>query len=155
MSKTYAAVIDTPFTRIGIDIAADAIVALDFNPRLHVQAARSALAREAVAQIRAYCRDPKHRFSLPLVLTGTPYQQKVWRALCRIPSGACRSYGELARTLDSGARAIGGACRLNPIPLIVPCHRVVAANGLGGYSGATAGAKMSIKRWLLAHERRA
>ena len=149
----YAAVIDTPFARIGIKIAADAVIAIDFNARLQRKAASTALARATVAQIAAYCRDAHHRFTVPLCMAGTPYQQKVWQALRRIPVGATRSYGALAHTLDSGARAVGGACRVNPIPLIVPCHRVVAASGLGGYSGATAGVNLAIKQWLLAHER--
>ena len=64
-----------------------------------------------------------------------------------------RTYGELAKLLNSSARAVGGACRANPISLVIPCHRVVASNGLGGYGGATAGKRLAIKQWLLEHER--
>jgi len=76
-------------------------------------------------------------FSLPLSPLGTPFQHKVWRALCNIPYGEVRSYGELARTLRTGPRAVGMACARNPLPVLIPCHRVVGANGaLTGYSGA-------------------
>jgi methylated-DNA-[protein]-cysteine S-methyltransferase len=72
----------------------------------------------------------------------------------RIPAGRTRTYGELARDLRSSARAVGGACGANPIPLIVPCHRIIAASGrIGGFMGAsTEGFELGIKRWLLEHE---
>jgi len=78
----------------------------------------------------------------------------VWEAMQRIEAGHTRTYGELARELGSSARAVGGACGANPIPLIVPCHRVIAANrSLGGFMGARAeGFELGIKRWLLEHE---
>ncbi|MCC6531877.1 MAG: methylated-DNA--[protein]-cysteine S-methyltransferase [Burkholderiales bacterium] len=112
-----------------------------------------ALAREACRQIRAYLRDPRHRFDLPCAPEGTPFQQRVWAAIARIPSGATLTYGELAAAIGSGARAVGGACGSNPIPLIVPCHRVVAAGGgLGGFMHSRAAPPLRIKGWLLQHE---
>ena len=75
-----------------------------------------------------------------------------WAALQDIPAGTVLTYGELARQLDSAARAIGGACRNNPIPILIPCHRVVGQQGLGGYAGAVTGDPLGIKRWLLRHE---
>ncbi len=107
---------------------------------------------DAERQLAAYFADGSHRFSLPLLLHGTPFQQRVWAALRRIPPGEVRTYGQLARTLGSGARAVGSACRRNPVPLVVPCHRVVGAGGLGGYSGAVEGSRLAVKRWLLKHE---
>ncbi|MBT8127262.1 MAG: methylated-DNA--[protein]-cysteine S-methyltransferase, partial [Gammaproteobacteria bacterium] len=91
-------------------------------------------------------------FDLPCALQGTPFQQKVWNELKKIPCGTVITYGELANKLGTSARAIGNACRKNPIPLVIPCHRVVAANGIGGYSGDTNGAWLRIKSWLLRHE---
>lgn len=104
-----------------------------------------------VAQLRAYCADPQHRFdwSLP---NGTPYQRRVWQCLQSIPAGQTRSYGELARELDSGPRAVAAACRANPYPILVPCHRVVAIHDLGGYCGSRAPAWLNLKRALLRHE---
>ncbi len=90
----------------------------------------------------------------PLAPAATPFQQRVRAALIAIAPGCRMTYGELARFLGSSARAVGGACRANPIPLLVPCHRVVAACGVGGYAGAVDGPRLEFKRWLLAHERR-
>lgn len=101
-----------------------------------------------------YFRDPRAKRNIPLAPAGTPFQRRVWRALCRIPPGQVRSYGELARALGTSARAVGGACRANPIPVLIPCHRVVSANGEGGFMGKTAGRAMTLKRWLLRHEQR-
>ena len=76
----------------------------------------------------------------------------MWDALWRIPAGQTRSYGEVAQHLGSSARAVGGACRANPIPVIIPCHRVVGAHGMGGFMGVTAGRGLRLKQRLLAHE---
>ena len=89
-------------------------------------------------------------FDLPLAPEGTAFQKRVYAAMQRIPFGGMRSYGELAAELGSAARAVGGACGSNPLPIVIPCHRVVAAGGgLGGFSG---GAGASTKTWLLHHE---
>lgn len=89
---------------------------------------------------------------LPLKPTGTLYQQRVWRALQQIPVGESRSYQQLAIEYKSGARAIASACRANPYLLAVPCHRVVAKNGIGGFMGGVTGRPIDIKRALLSHE---
>lgn len=89
---------------------------------------------------------------LELLPEGTPFQQRVWEQLRRIPSGQAVRYGELAKRLGSSARAVANACRANPIPVLIPCHRVIAATGLGGYMGETAGMALDIKHWLLHHE---
>jgi methylated-DNA-[protein]-cysteine S-methyltransferase len=78
----------------------------------------------------------------------------VWQALRRIPGGSTQSYGELARQLHTAPRAVGQACGANPIPVIIPCHRVLARNGLGGFMSSAGGDSLAIKRWLLEHERR-
>lgn len=105
----------------------------------------------AAAQLEEYFAGRRRRFDLPLAPAGTPFQQKVWAALRRIPFGETRSYAEIAREVGSSARAVGGACGANPILLVIPCHRVVAADGgLGGFS-----AGLKNKEWLLAFERAA
>lgn len=87
-------------------------------------------------QLEAYFEGRLKAFDLPLAPMGTAFQQKVWQALSRIPYGSTRSYGELAAELGTAPRPLGGACGRNPIPIIIPCHRVLAGNGgLGGYSG--------------------
>lgn len=90
--------------------------------------------------------------SIQLAPKGTLFQQSVWNELIKIPLGETRTYGEIANTLNSSARAVGNACRKNPIQIIIPCHRVISANGIGGYAGKTEGRQLDIKRWLLKHE---
>ncbi|MEY6432471.1 methylated-DNA--[protein]-cysteine S-methyltransferase [Thioalkalicoccus limnaeus] len=103
-------------------------------------------------QFEAYLADPGHPFRVPLRPIGTAFQQRVWAALRAIPPGATRTYGDLAATLETAPRAIGQACRTNPLPILIPCHRVVARSGLGGFSGENGGRQLAIKRWLLQHE---
>jgi methylated-DNA-[protein]-cysteine S-methyltransferase len=110
------------------------------------------MAAAVVEQLAAYFDDPGSTFELPLILAGTPFQQGVWERLRTIPAGSVRTYGQLARALGTSPRAIGAACRANPCPVVVPCHRVVSAAGWGGFMGARDGACLEIKRWLLAHE---
>ncbi|MBS1146921.1 MAG: methylated-DNA-(protein)-cysteine S-methyltransferase, partial [Proteobacteria bacterium] len=81
------------------------------------------------------------------------FQKRVWRALMEIPAGHPTTYGALAKQLGTAARAVGQACGSNPLPILVPCHRVVAANGLGGFMHSASGAPLDVKTWLLAHER--
>lgn len=111
-----------------------------------------ALVKDLICQLDAYFEDSRYKFDLPVRLEGTDFQQRVWKALTRIPAGRTMSYGQLADRLGSSPRAVGNACRANPVPLIIPCHRVIARNGLGGYDGKTSGQRMNIKRWLLQHE---
>ena len=85
-------------------------------------------------------------------LEGTSFQLKVWNALASIPPGETRTYGDLARELNTSPRAVGNACRANPIPIFIPCHRVVSRSGTGGFMGKTGGNEIRIKEWLLAHE---
>jgi methylated-DNA-[protein]-cysteine S-methyltransferase len=114
---------------------------------------RNTLAHLACVQLNSYLEDPTFAFDIPLRLAGTRHRLLVWEAMQRIGPGETRTYGDLARELASSARAVGGACGANPIPVIVPCHRVVAAGGLGGFMGAAGeGFERSIKRWLLEHE---
>lgn len=105
---------------------------------------------QAAAQLAEYFAGQRQSFTVPLAPRGTPFQQEVWRALCAIPYGQTRSYGQLAAALGrpSAARAVGGACRRNPIWLMIPCHRVVGASGsLTGYAGG-----LERKKALLALE---
>ena len=115
-------------------------------------APRNALAARAADQLRQYLENPEIKFDLPLAVEGTPFQLKLWEALCRIPRGKTRTYGDLARELEGEARAVGQACGDNRLPVVIPCHRVVAADGIGGFAHSTGGYLLEAKRWLLAHE---
>jgi methylated-DNA-[protein]-cysteine S-methyltransferase len=125
------------------------IVALDWGAQANSH--RTALLARAQEQLEAYFAGTRRRFDLPLDPGGTAFQRRVWHAMRAIPYGQTRSYGDLALELGTAARAIGGACAKNPIPIVIPCHRVLGAHrALGGYSG---GDGLATKRRLLVLER--
>jgi methylated-DNA-[protein]-cysteine S-methyltransferase len=107
--------------------------------------------KQMAQEICAYLQRPHQGFSLPEQLAGSAFQNKVWLAIYAIPLGQTRTYSELAAQLQSGPRAVANACGANRLPLLIPCHRVVAKNGLGGFMRGDKNG-LSIKRWLLAHE---
>lgn len=86
---------------------------------------------------------------LPFTLKGTDFQRRVWAQMLTIPAGTTLTYGEVAKRLNSSARAVGGACRVNPVVIVVPCHRIIAATGIGGYAGKVAGVMIDRKSQLL------
>ena len=150
----YAAKVRTPFAVLGLRELAGRIIAIDYLSLSSAELApASALAAEASRQLLAYVDDPEARFDLPLTRNGTAFEQRVWTTIAKIPAGQVRTYGDVAKLVRSVPRAVGGACARNPLPLIIPCHRVVAAGGrIGGFMGGTDAAPLAIKRWLLRHE---
>ena len=131
-----------------------AIVALDWG--WGRDQTETPLLLQARAQMEDYLDGERHTFDLPLRPGGTPYRERVWRALCDIPYGATRTYADIARVAGGGPRSVGGANGANPIPIIIPCHRVVATGGLGGYSGGPPAIYgLETKRRLLQLEQRA
>jgi methylated-DNA-[protein]-cysteine S-methyltransferase len=149
----YTAVVKTPLGRIGVVTGNGKLRAIDFlSGRVTEKKAADPLARKVVEQLQAYFDRGGTGFNLPLELEGTEFQKAVWEQLKRIPPGSVRTYGDIARTLSSSPRAVGNACRANPIPIIVPCHRVISAQGIGGYGGEVQGSRLEQKRWLLSHE---
>ena len=150
----YDAVISAPFGRLGLRLANGRLSEIDFvGARVPLRRPHGAATRRIARVLNNYFKQPKRALRLPLALDGTQFQQRVWRALLRIPPGEVRQYGELAAALKSSPRAVGNACRANPIPIVVPCHRVVARAGLGGFMGREVGKAIELKQWLLAHER--
>jgi methylated-DNA-[protein]-cysteine S-methyltransferase len=150
----YQASIITPFAHLGIRMVGDKLAAIDFIDSDGEIKPHDAGAQGVCNQIRRYLDSPAggYSFSIAYQLAGTPFQQSVWNALATIPAGKVTRYGELAKKLGTSARAVGNACRMNPVPVVIPCHRVVAAHGIGGYAGDTGGELLDIKRWLLEHE---
>ncbi|MGA7179094.1 MAG: methylated-DNA--[protein]-cysteine S-methyltransferase [Thiobacillaceae bacterium] len=147
------AVINVPFGQLKLSAESDFLTGIEFLPKRHaLKKPASPLLKETEAQLNAYFCNPRHAFDLPINLNGTRFQKQVWKALCEIPAGAPLTYGQLAQILDTAPRAIGGACGSNPLPVIVPCHRVVSATGLGGFMRTKSLASLNIKSWLLAHE---
>jgi len=152
----FDACVRTPFATLGITTAGAYVTGVRFlAPDTPAKAPRAnTLAHLVCVQLQSYLDDGHFVFDLPLKLAGTHHRLAVWEAMQRIPAGSTRTYGEIATELRSSARAVGGACGANPIPLIVPCHRIIAASGrIGGFMGASAeGFEIGIKRWLLEHE---
>lgn len=147
------AIVAAPFGTVVIRAHESVLTDIELLPdALSSIESRNPLLRAAVRQLQAYFRDPRCEFELPLALYGTPYRLQVWAALRGIVPGTVKTYGQLARDLRSGPRAIAGACRNNEFPIIIPCHRVVSSQGLGGYCGWLDGPYLDIKRWLLRHE---
>lgn len=142
-----------PMMTVAVATRGERVVEIRYlPPSFCAIAPATALAERAARQLERYREDPEARFDLPLAVAGTPFQRRLWQALCEIPRGSTRTYGELARRLEAEPRAVGQACGDNRLPIIIPCHRVVAANGIGGFAHATGGYLLQAKRWLLAHE---
>ena len=154
--SAFQACVRTPFATLGITTTATHVTGIRFlAPSVAALApARDSIAFLACVEIQSYLENPRFEFRLPLKLSGSVHQLGVWEAMQRIPAGSTRSYGEIAKELGSSARAVGGACGANPIPLVIPCHRIIAAGGaIGGFMGAHGeGFERTIKRWLLEHE---
>jgi methylated-DNA-[protein]-cysteine S-methyltransferase len=144
-----------PFPRMNVGVATreDQVAGIRYlPPQAPLVHPKNRLAERAAQQLERYREDPDARFELPLAVEGTLFQRRLWEALCEIPRGKTLTYGGLARRLNAEARAIGQACGDNRFPIVIPCHRVVAANGIGGFAHSSSGYLIEAKRWLLAHE---
>lgn len=118
------------------------------------RAPRTVLAESVVHQLQCYLDNSQYSFDLPLQMHGTDFQRRLWLILCDVPAGDTATYGELVKQMNmkGGAQAVGQACRRNPVPIVVPCHRILSQSGMGGYAGETAGEKLCLKQALLKHE---
>ncbi len=153
-AESHIARLRVPFGVLELVSDGRALTQVNFLPKTaSAKAPPDRITAQAAREIGHYLADPRFHFTVPLAPHGTPFQQRVWHALTQIPAGELRTYGDVAHTVHSAARAVGQACGANPIALIVPCHRVVGAQGsLGGFMNADEGDPLAIKRWLLAHE---
>ena len=162
----YDAVVDVPIEGVKLGLrwssatseyneGSGAITTMDFLPDSVADIeAKDLQLVTAIEILHGYFLNGQSPASLSVVLKGTDFQRRVWQAIQQIPAGAVARYGEIAKHLGSAPRAMGGACRRNPVPIIIPCHRVVASNGMGGFAGAVMGKHIAIKQWLLEHERK-
>ncbi len=150
----YAAILPAPCAALGVRLDADGgLAGIHFlPPETPVRAANIPAVQELQVELAAYYADPAHRFRLAFVPPGTPFRRRVWAAIAAIPAGRTRTYGEIARDLGSAPRAVGQAVGDNPLPILIPCHRVLAASGLGGFMHGREGFPLAVKRWLLRHE---
>src|SRR5262245_32900357 len=149
----YCAVLEFPVMHVGIRTENETLVGVRYLSRATpLKQPSSRFAERAARQLERYRDDPDTEFGLPLSIGGTEFQQRVWRVMQRIPRGKTRTYGDVAKSLGSAARAVGQACGENRLPIIIPCHRIIAAGGIGGFGHSRGGYLLEAKRWLLAHE---
>ncbi len=142
--------VPSPVGELTIFEEGGAVVALEFGKAPPGREKPSALLKRAARQLEEYFDGRRAAFDLPLKPAGTAFQRKVWAHIAAIRQGRVATYGAIAQRLKSAARPVGTACGANPIPILIPCHRVLGANGaLGGYSGAGG---VATKRFLLARE---
>ena len=152
-SDRFDAVVQLPFGCVGVGTQDGWVQRIEFLPgNVRPRSAANALAQRVVDQLLAYTVDCSAPIDLPLAIHGTEFQRSVWKEIAAIPCGSTQTYGEIARRLGVPARAVGQACGDNGLPLAIPCHRVVAASGIGGFAHHRGGAYERIKRWLLMHE---
>ena len=154
-ATVFNAVIDAPFGKVGIRTGGGAVREIVYLGA-HTASVEPdcELAARAATQIQRYFEHADAGFDLPLGSPGTPFQRRVWAGISAIEMGDVLTYGELARRIGSiSARAVGQACGSNYLPIVIPCHRVVSASGIGGFAHhGGEGFFRDVKRWLLAHE---
>jgi methylated-DNA-[protein]-cysteine S-methyltransferase len=153
MLETYSARLAAPFAVLGIRTAGECLTGIDYlPPGAPTLAPLDTFSAEVCRQLEAYLQDADFRFALRYHNAGSSYQRRVWDAIRRIPRGQTMSYMEVAGRVGSAPRPVGAACGANRVPLLIPCHRVVASAGIGGFMHSRAGRAIEIKRWLLRHE---
>jgi len=151
--EPFHAKLETPFAVLGIRTIGERVDRIEYLPRgVATLAPLNKFAERVCKQLERYLEDPRYRFDLPFEYIGTDFQCRVWKEISRISSGKTMTYKSVAQRLKSAPRPIGGVCGANRIPIIIPCHRVLASHGIGGFMHARGGAPIDIKRWLLRHE---
>jgi methylated-DNA-[protein]-cysteine S-methyltransferase len=159
-AEEWDAVLAAPFARLGVLGNELGLRHIEFLPRegeLRSPRLNDSVVLRLEQTLQRYWQDPRTPLFTEwscLLLEGTPFQRRVWQALLDIPLGETMTYGALARQLNSAPRAVGQACGANPLPIVIPCHRVVSSQGLGGFMGGRNNAELDYKRWLLTHETR-
>lgn len=145
----HVASLDTPIGKVWVESDGERITGVGFtNPGRGRHARCPKVLAEAITQLQAYFAGKRKKFDLPLYLVGSPYRRQVWNRLLQIPHGKAITYEALAREAGGVARSTGSACAINPLLIVVPCHRVLGSTGLlTGYAGG-----LWRKKWLLQHE---
>ncbi len=160
--QTESFYLQTPIGRLLVSCKGNKVTGLNLgmdNKKKHPIAAteikglRSHFAQTIKNQLNDYFDGSSACFTVDLLMQGTDYQKSVWQCISKIKWGETLTYGDIAEQLNSSARAVGNACRANPVPIIVPCHRVVSKSGIGGFAGQREGKNINVKTWLLEHER--
>jgi len=153
MLESFHAKYATPFAVLGIRTLGERVADIEYLPKgAATLAPLNRLAERACRQIERYLADPAYVFDLPFDYAGTAFQCRVWRQISAIPVGRTLTYTDVARALKTAPRPVGGACGANRLPIVIPCHRVLGANGIGGFMRGRGADALAIKRWLLRHE---
>ena len=158
--QEYDEIINSPVGFLGVKFIGQDLSTLVFlgkNPpeKIVVTNKNKDLTKKLRLMLDGYFSNPFDVSQPETVLAGTEFQNRVWQILSSISPGKTRTYGDIAKQLGSSPRAVGNACRRNPVPIFIPCHRVVSTSGRGGFMGHTSGEPLAIKEWLLAHEQKA
>ena len=153
MLESYHAKLATPFAVLGVRTVGNRVTDIDYLPLgIETLAPTTKLAARACREIERYLADPQYVPRMPFEYSGTAFQCSVWRAISTIPCGRTLTYMDIARALKTAPRPVGGACGRNRLPIVIPCHRVLASGGIGGFMGGHQAQALAIKRWLLKHE---
>ena len=153
MLESYHAKLETPFAVLGIRTVGERVTDIDYLPLgIETLAPTTKLAAKTCREIERYLDDAEYLPRVPFDYFGTEFQCRVWREISAIPCGRTLTYNDIARRLRTAPRPVGGACGKNRLPIVIPCHRVLAASGIGGFMGGTLSTSLAIKRWLLKHE---
>lgn len=154
MTEIQTAVyVHSEFGRLQLHFQNNVLVQVDLPFKPAFQGQLVALPSEWQDKLDAYFTGQLRDFDCPISPLGTEHDAKVWQAMVAIPYGQTRTYGDIAKEIGSAAQAVGNACGRNPLPIIIPCHRIVGGSGIGGFSGSRGDETVSIKQWLLQHER--
>lgn len=153
MLESFHAKFPAPFAVLGIRTIGERVADIEYlPPGVAPLAPLNKLAERVCRQIERYLDDPAYEFDLPFEYSGTAFQCKVWRQISAIPPGRTLTYNDVAKALKTAPRPVGGACGANRLPIVIPCHRVLSANGIGGFMRGRGQDALAIKRWLLRHE---
>ena len=153
MLESYHAKLATPFAVLGIRTVGSHVTDIDYLPRgVATLSPLNALAERTCREIERYLGDPEYVPDLPFQYVGSAFQCEVWRKISAIPAGRTLTYKDVAGALRTAPRPVGGACGANRLPIVIPCHRVISASGIGGFMRGGGEPALAIKRWLLRHE---
>ena len=151
--ESFDYILRSPIGHLGLNISAKGIQRLFYiKTKQDSNIPAAGFGAKVHQQIMEYFELQRTEFDLPIDIQGTAYQNRVWSEVAKIAYGESLTYGDIAKAINSGPRAVGNACRHNPIPIIIPCHRVVKKSGIGGYCGSVVGKEIQQKDWLLRHE---
>lgn len=150
-NQQYDVIFTTDIATIGLQFNGDRLSKLSYLKPSSDKAARNKQEEAVKNKLIKYLAagSKLKQLDVDVLLEVTDFQRSVLQQLQKIPYGETRAYGDIAKILQTSPRAVGNACRKNPLPIVIPCHRVVAAKGIGGYDGAVNGDKLDIKSWLL------